>query len=471
MSDSNDTSGEYSREDTRLINDKLAPGSDDGTPSNESTSSHLVVEGEEKKLSGSVGAFLNILKSNIGSGLLGMPYAFSLAGMWLSTLGISVNLVIAVHSIHLLLQAKNRLREEGRGQADSYGAIGREVFGWPGEVLVNMLLVFTQTGFGIAYLIFIAATLTKLFPMGPEIPYATQHIMWVAAAICVLMPIALLRSPKFLEPFALIGEITTIMALVPIYVVFIAVLVHNPDHFHSTFLEWRTSYFSNFPVFFGICVFSFEGIGVVIPVQDSMKRKDHYTTCLHAAMTVVLTALISFGLLGYGAFFLNTCDVVTANITASLGDSHVAIKIILQISLVLSLLFTYPIQLFPVIQIQEKVFENFVFTRIFQESSTKRYAFEVVARVALVLFTAFMAVVLSDLFGLFLSFIGALGGTTLAYILPSSFNLAIFRHEQNRWIVGKNIAILVFGIVGAVVATGTTVYQVIVPPEKPDVCT
>ena len=86
----------------------------------------------------------------------------------------------------------------------------------------------------------------------------------------------------------------------------------------------------------------------IIPIESSME--DNYQKMpmlLHIAVYIVFAILCSFGTLGYLRFGANTQEIIVLNFT-----SGWLIKLV-DVVLIISVLFTYPLQCFPVIEIVE----------------------------------------------------------------------------------------------------------------------
>ena len=75
----------------------------------------------------------------------------------------------------------------------------------------------------------------------------------------------------------------------------------------------------------------------------------------------------------------------------------------------------------------------------------------------LVCVTAAIAWALRDDFAYVNAFIGSVGSSVLAYILPCTFHLVLLKHENSRFTVIKNICFIVFGIVGGIVGVAITI--------------
>lgn len=86
----------------------------------------------EKHLSSNASALVNIIKANIGSGILGMPYAFKCAGYWLGLFSIVIIMLIVVHCTILLVDSKrylnNMLKKKRKKKKDENGiVVGDEI--------------------------------------------------------------------------------------------------------------------------------------------------------------------------------------------------------------------------------------------------------------------------------------------------------------------------------------------------------
>jgi len=82
-----------------------------------------------------------------------------------------------------------------------------------------------------------------------------------------------------------------------------------------------------------------------------------------------------------------------------------------------------------------------------------------ILRFAIVLCTVAVAIGIPH-FSLFLSLIGGLGCSLLAFILPTAFHLKVFWKQTSLFIKGIHMAIFVFGVVSSIITTGVTVYQI-----------
>ena len=102
---------------------------------------------------------LNILKSYMGSGILGLPYAFAQGGLIGSLFLMTLLGVIATHAMYLLVRAKHILIEQDK-KVVTYGDVAEACFGKVGLYIVNAMLIFTQFGFCCVYVVFVSTNVT-----------------------------------------------------------------------------------------------------------------------------------------------------------------------------------------------------------------------------------------------------------------------------------------------------------------------
>ncbi|RXG62184.1 hypothetical protein Avbf_03447 [Armadillidium vulgare] len=106
---------------------------------------------------------------------------------------------------------------------------------------------------------------------------------------------------------------------------------------------------STFPLFFGTAMYTFEGIGLVLPLENNMKHPNHFpgwTGVLISGMIVVVCTYCAIGFYGY----LRYGDDVMGSITLNLpGDEGLAQSVKILMSLAIFL--TYPLQYYVALSI------------------------------------------------------------------------------------------------------------------------
>lgn len=299
--------------------------------------------------------------------------------------------------------------------------------------------------------------------MLPDSLQAAVAIRWfVLLPLPVLACVAMLSSIRSLGPFS-------IMANAALLTGFVAVVVFIAQHY-----DWRPSHppLSDFPLFFGQMTAAVEGIGLVIPVETSMKRRDKFPLVLRIALSMLTIVLMVVGVLGFVTFGENTSSIIIRNF------GKTPIVFVVKVVLVVGILFTYPLQIIPVFQFAESWLLNdssapaeMELQQVGDEDASSSLSDEdggasesvfvrdrrrVAIRLSIIAATATVAMLAGKNFGLFQSLVGSLGASCLAYTAPAFFHYVAFREDNSAAVKMKNIAIVVFGIVGAVVGTATS---------------
>jgi len=304
---------------------------------------------------------------------------------------------------------------------NTFGEVGEYALTRIGRIIIELLLVFTQTGFCIAYLIFISNNLHHHVP-------ALQSWMCVGITGLLLIPFALIRNIKYLTPFSIISEFTLIVGLT--LVIYFDVITLQPSR-----ILWVAKQFplSTFPTFLGVAIYSFEGVGLVLPIHNNMKKRSSFRVVVIIAFISYLILMMLFGLLGYLAFGEDVKDIITDDL-----DDHPVPRIVIDICLIIALFFTYPIQLFPVPELADSYLRSV--------SVLNNFVVHFAVRIAMVIFTVGGAILGGDYFGIILSYIGAVGGSSLAYTLPGLIHLVLFWKKNNWFWRLKDLTLALFGL-------------------------
>ena len=200
--------------------------------------------------------------------------------------------------------------------------------------------------------------------------------------------------------------------------------------------------YQQLPIFFGIVLFAFEGIALVLPLQNAMTKPsdfDNKLGVLNVGMVIVTILFTIFGATGFWKYGENTKGSMTLNLPE--GDKLAQfIKLIIAAGVGLG----YSIQLFVPVQIMFPSIE-----RKFKWIQSHPVIGELFFRALLVFLTFTVAVSVPNL-GLLLSLIGAVACTVLAFVLPPILEFIVKSEDGklNYFVVIKNSIILLFAFVG-----------------------
>ncbi|KAH0542216.1 hypothetical protein FGG08_003338 [Glutinoglossum americanum] len=345
---------------------------------------------------GPMGAVLLLLKSFVGTGVLFLPKAFKNGGMLFSNL---VLLGVAILSYYcFVLLVKTRLKVDG-----SFGDIGGILYGPRMREIILFSIVLSQIGFSAAYIVFTSENLQAFILAVSDCRKWIDIKFLILMQLIVFLPLSLIRDISKLGATALIADGLILLGLVYLYYYDIFTIVHQggfSDIVNFNEKDWT--------LFIGTAIFTFEGIGLIIPIQESMKRQEKFPPVLGGVMVIITTVFISMGALGYAAYGSSTKTVVILNLPQ--GDKFVNG---VQFFYSLAILLSTPLQLFPAIRITE----NALFTRSGKYNPYIKWQ-KNTYRFFLVMMTAGVAWFGANDLDKFVALVGSFACVPLVYVYP-----------------------------------------------------
>ncbi|KAK8965666.1 Lysine histidine transporter-like 3 [Platanthera guangdongensis] len=372
--------------------------------------------------------FANVFIAIVGAGVLGLPYAFKRTGWAAGSLMLFVIGFLTYHCMMLLVRTRRRLEEDGGfSKLVSFGDLGLAVAGRGGRLAVDLMIVLSQSGFCVGYLVFISNTLTHILPRSPS------KFLSLAAILPFQLALNSIRSLTVLAPLSIFADIVDIAAMtVVLGVDFTAFARQQPD---------LIAFGGPSVVLYGlgVAVYAFEGIGMVLPLESEAANKANFGRTLGLSMAAISAIYAAFGSFGYMAFGEKTRDIITTNLGAGL------IPIVVQIGLCINLFFTLPIMMNPVYEVAERW------------TCGKRYCMWL--RWGLVMAVSLITLLVPN-FTDFLSLVGSSVCCILGFVLPAAFHLRVFGAEMG-WIgIASDLGIIVVGVVFTVSGTYSTVMEI-----------
>jgi len=359
-----------------------------------------------KKLGPWATAF-TIFKGFVCTGILYMPIDFVNGGYVFSLITILMALVLTLYCAKLLIEVHDK-------QGGSFSDIGKACYGKWGKIAVDVSLAGSQMGFTCAYVYFIATNGQSV------VAYATGNVdadnkainlvnkWWFGfMCFCIYVPLVFVRK---IEKFAithLFGDVMIIIALLSI-ASYAGVRVKNEGWNGN---ELKPINYALFPDAIGFAVYTFEGIGVILPIKEITSVKNYYQLLCYVCffITFIYVTFSEFLVFTYGT------DLTTPLITDQLpADSPVVwvIKILFSFNLI----FSYPLVIFPA----NMVIESYLFAG--WPKSKRRQWMKNLSRTIIVALTVVIAILVWDKLDKFLSITGSLFCTPIAFILPSLFH-------------------------------------------------
>ena len=165
----------------------------------------------------------------------------------------------------------------------------------------------------------------------------------------------------------------------------------------------------------GFSVYTYEGIGVILPIREVTANKDIYFKLLCITVTLIALLYVAFGeftMMAWG----NNDEFKLPLITSSLPVKS-PVTYTLKILFSINLLFSYPLVIHPA----NIVVESWMFGK--WEKSRKRQMFKNLSRSIIVALSCVVALTIYDKLDRFLSITGSLTCIPVAFIIPSALHL------------------------------------------------
>ncbi|CAI6324291.1 unnamed protein product [Periconia digitata] len=347
-----------------------------------------------------VQSFFTLLKAFVGTGIMFLPKAFKNGGMLFSTITLITVASVTMLCFQLLLQCRARY---GGG----YGELGEAVGGRKLRSLILTSITISQIGFVCAGLIFTADNYSSfLAAVTPKssIPLSTNALIGIQ--IVALVPMSFIRHMEKLGPAALLADVFILIGLGYIYWYDISTIA-KMGGFEPTVRAFNPR---DFTLTIGSAIFTFEGIGLILPIQSSMKHPENFNKLLAIVMLIITIIFTSVGLLSYGTFG----ERVNVELINNFPQSSKLVNAV-QFLYATAVMVGEPVQLFPALRIIEgKIFGH---RSGKQDAMTKwkKNGF----RMSLVLLTGIIAAVGASDLDKFVALIGSFACVPLVYIYPA----------------------------------------------------
>ncbi|XP_050361169.1 proton-coupled amino acid transporter-like protein CG1139 [Nymphalis io] len=403
---------------------------------------------------------LHLLKGSLGTGILAMPHAFAKSGYVVGTIGTLVIGVLCTYCIHVLIDSCYVLCKRRKVPSMSYTAVAEAALlegpDWCKACapyaahVVNAFLLIYQIGTCCVYVVFVSENIQYVLTKHFELNVSVVEVM-----LYILLPLVLInwvRDLKYLAPFSAIANAVTIVSFgIILYYLFR----------EAPTLEGKlpAGKIADFPLFFGTVLFALEAIGVILPLENEMKTpKDFVGSCgvLNRAMISIIILYIGMGLFGY----LTYGNAAAGSITLNLPSQTETLASVVQCLLAFAIFITHGLACYVAIDI---LWNEYIGVRLL--NSSHRILWEYVLRTLIVLVTFGIAAAVPEL-DLFISLFGALCLSALGLAFPAFIQSCTYWYyvsdsERIRMII-KNAIVVLFGALGLVVGTWTSLEGIIV---------
>ncbi|XP_007941829.1 proton-coupled amino acid transporter 2 [Orycteropus afer afer] len=412
---------------------------------------------------------VHLVKGNMGTGILGLPLAIKNAGILMGPLSVLLIGFISSHCMHILVKCAqhfcHRLNKPFmdysetvmHGLESSPSSWLRKHAHW-GRHAVIFFLTITQLGFCCVYIVFLADNLKQVVEAVNGTTNNCHHNetvtltptmdsrLYMLSFLPFLVLLAFVRNLRVLTIFSMLANISMLVSLV-IITQYIAQGIPDPSRLPLV-ASWKT-----YPLFFGTAIFSFESIGVVLPLENNMKDPRRFPAILNLGMSIIIILYIIIGALGY----LKFGDDIQASITLNLPNCWLYQSV--KLFYIIGIMCSYSLQFY----VPAEIIIPFVLSRV-----SKRWALvlDLSIRLIMVCLTCAMAILIPRL-DLVLSLVGSVSGSALALIIPPLLEITTYHLEGMRPLtIIKDILISILGFVGFVAGTYQAIHELIKPENS-----
>lgn len=413
-------------------------------------------ENRDKKNSNSdFGALAHLLKSSLGTGILAMPNAIKNGGVIFGGIGTIIIGLICAHCVHILVRSSHILCKRTKTPQMTYAETAEaaflcgpktvRLFANFSRMFVNAALCATYIGGACVYVVFVSTSIKQLvdFHTGMTIPMR----LYILTLIPAVLLLGQVRNLKFMVPFSIVANLSMMTGFaLTLYYIFNDIKI--PSHVKPI------ASIEQLPSFFATVLFAIEGIGVVMPVENSMKNPHHFLGCpsvLNITMTIVVSLYTVLGVFGYLKYTEDIKGSITLNIPTEdiLGQ---AVKLLIA----LAVLFTYGLQLFVPMDIM---------WRAVKEKCSHKYQglCHTVMRICISIFTICVALLVPELEP-FISLVGSIFFSILGITIPAvveTISCWDGHLGRGKWRFWKNSTLVIFSLLALIFGSWISISDII----------
>ncbi|KAG5673654.1 hypothetical protein PVAND_003682 [Polypedilum vanderplanki] len=385
----------------------------------------------------------HLLKASLGTGILAMPLAFSYSGLVTGIFATILTALICTHCAYILVKCSHSLYYRTRRSTMNFSEVAEAAClngpAWARpwaqflKHFINYGLFITYFGTCSVYTVIIAENFQQIIQHYTE--WNVDVRVYIAILLIPLILLSWVPNLKYLAPFSSVANIFMGIGLL---ITFYYCVTDMPNiserEMHTSLLQ--------IPPFFGITIFAMEAIGVVMPLENSMKTPKHFIgICgvLNQGMSGVTLVYILLGFVGYVKYG----NEAKGSITLNLPIEDLAAQTV-KILIALAVYCTFGLQFYVCLEIGW----DFIKDKFRKRPLLVNYMMRTVLVTAAVL----LAVAVPTI-GPFVGLLGAFCFSILGLLVPVLIEMITYWDEgfgKLNWIIWKNVIVCIFGILALV---------------------
>ncbi|XP_004924909.2 proton-coupled amino acid transporter-like protein pathetic [Bombyx mori] len=395
----------------------------------------------------------HLVKGCLGGGILGIHEAYMKCGLWSSLVITIVFGFYITYCVHILVKSAQILYKRLHVPEMSYPDVAEaslEIGPFPKlrkyskwfRYAVDLIICIDLFGACCVYQIIIAKTIKQLIGGNEGIDSENLNYLrlYILALLVPILLLCMITTLKYLAPFTLLADVFIVACV-------IATVVYSlrsaPDI--STVPAWKDVI--GFFEFCGIVVFSMEGIGVSLPIENNMKEPKKFPIILSAGMTVVVSFLIVVGFFGYWGFGESSRSPVTLNFPSEIFATIMKCLMAVMIFVTFALNFWAPF--------------NLVWHYVSKKHDPKKHwLWERLYRGSFIIVITAIAIAFPNI-GNLMGLLGAFCLSNMGFIFPAIIELLVVWEDPGlgkyRWRLWKNVLVLLVGILLFIAGTYSNV--------------
>lgn len=319
--------------------------------------------------------YIHLLKGYLGPGCLSLPWAISQLGFLWGVVAIAVMSTWSSYNCLTIVKIKRYIERvnrhnitvnetESNSQSSSvassaltYPNVGEWFFGESFERYVTVCICTQQLAICTVFFSFIGENIYAIFDLVPPgvIPAALDsHIGVMSIALPFIMGLSFIPNLSALTPIMAAGTVLLFAGFAVL--AYIIVLVWDERPTEPIEIQWKSA-----PLALCAILYSYEGICLILPIESSMAEPRKFKKVFSYAMASVAFILAAVSNICVYAFGSVSNGSITAFLLETYADNYTVTVLVMiaNAAVSLSVLLTYPIQLFPVLEILDSDFRSF----------------------------------------------------------------------------------------------------------------